>query len=316
MRRAVRDPRPGVSSAAGGLSVEWLALAAALVIVLAGVATSIGPRVGDAVADAFCRITSTLGSDCGTPIAADVPGGDGPDGGTTTDDGTGGVGPTGDGPTGQDGSDGDTDGTGEDGGDDPAGPDPVWPPDDMPVDEALELLLGQTEMGREALRLAEEWGYEIVFEDGGGSYHSADSRRITLDSERDAAQLYGTFIHEMGHARYNHEGLRADPNEVDRDAFVESKLREEADATVDQIRAVQEAQEFFGDRFPSHSRQEAYEEILAESGEQAAADYIYEYFANDAHTSNTGEQYTDYYGRVWDDSQSSGGSWWCLWLCG
>jgi hypothetical protein len=159
MHVAHRSPRPAPRTArwrrqTGGISVEWLAVAALVVALLAAVA-SIGPSVSASFQTSACRVIGTVtggdGGGCGVPDDADVAADDPAittDGAPATpDDGTGGTTPPASGDTER--PDGDATGpAAPDGGDDASSAsEEVDPETAAAAAEALEDITGLLDGG-------------------------------------------------------------------------------------------------------------------------------------------------------------------------
>lgn len=89
-------------------------------------------------------------------------------------------------------------------------------------------LLTRTETGRTALAQMAQYGVGLMFVQGRGTFYSIDINTMIIDADKSPVKAALSFVHEMNHARYYHEGLRADIHKLDRDEYIRLKVAEEA----------------------------------------------------------------------------------------
>ncbi|WP_052667322.1 DUF6782 family putative metallopeptidase [Nitriliruptor alkaliphilus] len=332
MRRRWRDQ-------AGQSTAEYVAIVVLLAGVVLGLVatTGIGRSIGETVHWAFCHI-DVSGGDCGGEVvAADEPGAGGPGAHEPATGGPGAHEPAAGGP-----------GTGGSEGDDPEGgtgpaleAEPTSDADDRgffrrltdwirdlfggggdpepSVDDQVRDLLGDSEIGREALALLDELGITPEYEPGGGSYFVPSQNRIVLDSNLTPEQLAAILVHEALHAERSNTGQSPDIDGP-RDAYVDGMIAEETDAVVRQVQANQQIQARnpeVPDTVLQGVYERAYDEAVAAlgddateaqrraAGEAAAEQAIRDAFENgDVVASTTGDTYPDLYGGYWDDRHS------------
>ena len=195
------------------------------------------------------------------------------------------------------------------------------PAGEAPGMVAIRTLLHGSPTGQEALAIFDDNSVNVRFASGEGSYFDPATNTMTLDTGETPMESALTFVHEMGHAEYHHNGTGADINGP-RDDYVNGMVAEEADGTVRSIQAQQELENAGYDAgstsFPLQNQYEnAYDQAVANEqaanpnatpehldavGRQAGADRVEQGFHNgEVQTSNTGDSYPDYYGGAHDD---------------
>jgi hypothetical protein len=133
-----------------------------------------------------------------------------------------------------------------------------------------------------------------------------------------------SFIHEIQHARYNHEKMRPDMTSTGRESYISAKLSEETEAMALSIKAKMEMIEagldVDGVRYPMETlyheaRTTAEKAAIASDraipapesaaiGQEAGLERMMAAFANgEVKTSRTKQPYPDYYGQCWDQSR-------------
>lgn len=93
-----------------------------------------------------------------------------------------------------------------------------------PIKELLTL----TETGRTALAQMEQYGVGLKFKPGRGTFYSIEANTMVIDIDKSPVKAALSFVHEMNHARYYHQGLRADIQGLDREEYIRLKVAEEA----------------------------------------------------------------------------------------
>ncbi|MDA1062690.1 MAG: hypothetical protein O2895_07275 [Chloroflexi bacterium] len=100
--------------------------------------------------------------------------------------------------------------------------------------QQIETLLGTTDTGRWALGIIQRWSIPVDYEfSGTGSFHRAGSIFINQTLSVDAAAI--VMMHEAQHAMTFKSGAAADVMGLTRDAYVQAKIADEAEAVVRQI---------------------------------------------------------------------------------
>lgn len=187
----------------------------------------------------------------------------------------------------------------------------------------IERLCNLSALGRTALTQKTTYSVGINYAAGTGSFYSASSNAMTLDTTETAAESALTFIHEMNHAHYHHAGLGANVQTMGRQAYVDGMVAEEVEGTVLSIEAKGEivaAGEATAATFPMEAQyHQAYQASIAAGGDAAAAraaarERVRLGFVNgEVVTSNTNTGYPAYYGSYWDSvhpaNTGSGSSW-------
>ena len=194
--------------------------------------------------------------------------------------------------------------------------------------EEMKTILDASATGKEALKLMEDHKVAVKFKPGGGSYFDSSSNSMVIDSHETAANSALTFVHEMNHARYHHEGLSADVTSLSREDYVKKMVEEEAEGTVKSIEAKIELEGTKIDvskaSFPLEKEyRKAYkasidaakaklpkrgligtmidEARLLVAARIAGKERVIKGFMDgEVVTSNTKESYSKYYGKYWD----------------
>ncbi|HEY9609168.1 eCIS core domain-containing protein [Allocoleopsis sp.] len=194
--------------------------------------------------------------------------------------------------------------------------------------EEMKTILDASATGKEALKLMEDHKVAVKFKPGGGSYFDSSSNSMVIDSHETAANSALTFVHEMNHARYHHEGLSADVTSLSREDYVKKMVEEEAEGTVKSIEAKIELEGTKIDvskaSFPLEKEyRKAYkasidaakaklpkrgligtmidEAKLLIAARIAGKERVIKGFMDgEVVTSNTKEAYSKYYGKYWD----------------
>jgi hypothetical protein len=194
--------------------------------------------------------------------------------------------------------------------------------------EEMKTILDASATGKEALKLMEDHKVAVKFKPGGGSYFDSSSNSMVIDSHETAANSALTFVHEMNHARYYHEGLSADVSSLSREDYVKKMVEEEAEGTVKSIEAKIELEGTKIDvskaSFPLEKEyRKAYkasidaakaklpkrgligtmidEARLLVGARIAGKERVIKGFMDgEVVTSNTKEPYSKYYGKYWD----------------
>lgn len=187
--------------------------------------------------------------------------------------------------------------------------------------EAIKQILEQSQTGREALKVKDDYNVGIKYHEGGGSYWDHDSRSMMLDTTENVTESALTFVHEINHAKYDLTGKSADVNALTRNEYVQKMVEEEAEGTVKSIEAQGELQTAGVDvshaSFPlADEYQQAYNDAVNKAktsnpdiapaeqqriGREAGKARVTKGFMDgEVTTSNTNEKYPDYYGKYWD----------------
>ena len=103
--------------------------------------------------------------------------------------------------------------------------------------EELEELLSSIPTGREALRLMHEYRVRVEFRSGEGTRYSIHHNLVVIESSTSTAGSLFSIVHEMTHAARHHQGMRADPRVLSREAYIYSWLEEEAEGDARAIEA-------------------------------------------------------------------------------
>jgi hypothetical protein len=185
----------------------------------------------------------------------------------------------------------------------------------------IQAVLGQSEIGRSALAQAEQYDVEIQFEAGRGTVYQSFNNTMTIDTANSPERAALSFVHEMVHARYHHEGIRPAMVAVGREAYVEARILEEAEAValaIEAKMALEAAGVEFGQAHPpledhylgayegakkaAVARERDISQVeLAAIGQAAGRERAVQAFANsELLTSHTMESYPEYYGSCWD----------------
>lgn len=188
-----------------------------------------------------------------------------------------------------------------------------------------ESVLGETEIGREALEWAKKNGVTFRYETGGGSYYEDGQHRITINAGRTPERRAASVVHEVNHARGRNS---PDVKAMERDEFINASLNEEIDGTVLAIRANQQLRDARGKANPPENAvlqteyETAYNKAVEQenarrakngeaamtaaearrTGETAGRLRVRQAFENgEVVASTTGKKYRDLYGEDWDN---------------
>jgi hypothetical protein len=149
--------------------------------------------------------------------------------------------------------------------------------------EQIQELLKLTESGWTALALMDQYEVGLKFDHNRGTIYHVPSNTMIIDAGQSQVWATINFVHEMNHARYLHQGLRADIHELDRDEYVRGKINEEAHGIVLSIEAKTElgkaGVDVFGFNYPlEEAYREAYlaavENVLAQKEDQQVEDLM------------------------------------------
>jgi hypothetical protein len=188
----------------------------------------------------------------------------------------------------------------------------MWANPHDPISQALQ----STPEGQHALALDQQFGVKLhIGQPGAGSGYQRKTNTVTLEPGRSAEQIQKSYIHEMTHARYHHEGRTADLGTLPLDEYVEKMLEEEAEA---EGNAIRHHLRMNREEPPTHLEKEyvhAYEQgvahlknrdphatplLLHEAGQKQARARLVEAFkSGEVLTSTTQESYQQYYEKLW-----------------
>jgi type VI secretion system secreted protein VgrG len=184
---------------------------------------------------------------------------------------------------------------------------------------ALRTALQNSAAGRHALEVYDRYGVTSSFTPGIGGGYNPNTNNMNLDPNwGDFNNM--AFAHEMNHAQAQHEGTTPDISTSTRADYVDGNLREEAHSdalanqTHDELSQAGHAPTNQPANAPAYRRgynqgvhdyQAAHPDATPEqadaagraAGEQAI---LSEYRAGRVQTSNTGQDYRQYYGNAWD----------------
>ena len=150
---------------------------------------------------------------------------------------------------------------------------------------------------------------------GQGSYYNGASGGIFLDRSRSESQWFATMAHEMVHMLTDKSGNGAKVMTMTRDAYVNAELDDEINAQATSYVAALESgnsnggagfsefQTWLSKNKPELMQSMAdplEEQANKDSIQEAARGWVKEKFKNEWKTSNTNENYYDYYGKFWD----------------
>lgn len=174
----------------------------------------------------------------------------------------------------------------------------------------IETLLNTSALGTTALERMTTYGVTVRYEAGGGNYYSSSANQMTLDTNRAPERLALSFVHEMNHAHWHHQDMQGNASEMEREAYVTSKLLEEVEGVVLSIEAKGEIiaggtqiamtypleEEYHAAYLAAQQAGQGAEQCL----EAARARVMQGFRDGEVSTSNTGVSYPDYYGAYWD----------------
>jgi hypothetical protein len=103
--------------------------------------------------------------------------------------------------------------------------------------EKIKELLNLTETGRKALALMAQYEVALKFDHNHGTIYHVPSNTMIIDADQNPVWAAINFVHEMNHALYLHQGLRADIHGLSREEYVRQKIDEEAQGIVLSIEA-------------------------------------------------------------------------------
>lgn len=106
--------------------------------------------------------------------------------------------------------------------------------------DAVEELLQQSAVGRDALRYAREHNVEVRLVPGIGSQFNPPSGPIDLNTDGGAEDMALTFVHEVNHARGAASGAQPNVSTAPRATYVNGMIAEEVDGTVASIETKRE----------------------------------------------------------------------------
>lgn len=88
--------------------------------------------------------------------------------------------------------------------------------------------------GQEAIDTMQKYNIQHNFgpAGGGSGYLHKPDKMMTFDAAKDTTRLALTFIHEINHARYANTGKTADAMKMNRQAYINKMVAEEAEGTV------------------------------------------------------------------------------------
>jgi hypothetical protein len=190
--------------------------------------------------------------------------------------------------------------------------------------EAVRQILQQSDSGRRALELKDEYDVEVrAGRSGGGSYYDSSSNAMFIDPDESNESAALTFVHEMNHARYFHEGIGADAASMTREEYVNGMVEEESEGTVRSIETKIELEgtdiDVSGTTFPLETEyrqahraavdaaraedEERSDEELQRIGRDAGKRRVTQGFMNGEVVTSTTPQkpYPQYYGEIWDE---------------
>lgn len=106
-----------------------------------------------------------------------------------------------------------------------------------------EAALQETQLGRDAVQWAKDHDIKVVYYNGPGSYYRDSENTFYVDVNQSVDERANTYVHEMNHARHDGE---PDPDDMDRQPYIDASIREETDGTVLEIRNNQQLREARG----------------------------------------------------------------------
>jgi type VI secretion system secreted protein VgrG len=185
---------------------------------------------------------------------------------------------------------------------------------------AMRNTLNTSAQGRHALEVFERNGVNVTANPGGTVY-SDSTNTVNLDPARTDSPA-SQFVHEMGHAQAHHDGTSANVHTQDRADYIDTQLREDANAERRAYEAEQQMNDAGGsESYNSITRtnyQNAYnaerarlqaaepgiseEDLNRRSHDAAEAAILEDYRRGRITTGNTTppQSYVDYWGGDWD----------------
>jgi hypothetical protein len=211
-------------------------------------------------------------------------------------------------------------------------PAPLTPTDPKRIDNAKDLCK-KTTGGQHAVDVIDTNKVAVAFgTSGGGAFFSASANKITLDpADSDPDQAF-TLVHEATHAEYSHSGKTANTGalivSLSKEDYVKKMLDEETEATALQIelkidleaipgQSLTGATEQAGEKSYRKGYKEEFDKAKAasktdaeakEAGKKGGRVLVRKDFQEGLTivTSTTGEAYSVYYGKAWDNAHPSG----------
>jgi hypothetical protein len=184
---------------------------------------------------------------------------------------------------------------------------PADVPDGLDPQSTLVTTLQSTERGRATLQWLADYNIPVVVDpDTTGAYW--DGTQMVIGKGYDDAAV---IVHETNHAKYTKAGLHADVNKLSRDAYIKAAIDEEADGTVQQIKAAREFR-LAGHDVAVQPAETKYDDAFrlakangssdAEADQAGYAAVNAEYYNGGLVTSTNGKSYVEVYGGYWDDA--------------
>jgi hypothetical protein len=198
------------------------------------------------------------------------------------------------------------------------------------ADESLnqiQAILSQIPTGQQALAMGEQHQVQVSFASGKGTFYLASRNTIVIDSQHQPMRAALSFVHEVNHARFWHEGLRADISSLSVEEYARLRVLEEAEGVARSIEAKMELQAAGVDvgnlyyplepayreasreaRTAAIARERGLPETeLVQIGRAAGlAAVIQSFMDGRVLTSHTLEPYTDFYGHCWEKADVAG----------
>lgn len=173
---------------------------------------------------------------------------------------------------------------------------------------------------QQVLREIEEHGgaaFDIKWS-GRGGFHSAGT--IHIDRRQEMASWIATMMHELNHLNDHRQGLNPSAATTEsREEFVNTKMRNEIRSHAISYVGLIEREGAGADpasppagftefRAYLRQREEAEQVCFTSEAIQAMAEaWVEDKYRTTWTTSNTGENYYDYWGRAWDEAHPGGG---------
>lgn len=189
--------------------------------------------------------------------------------------------------------------------------------DTAKLTEMKDLLKGSP-TGAAAVKFLEDKKVPVEFANGGGSYW--DGTKIVIDRTEKMEESALTLVHELHHAKEVLGGTAPNVKTMSRADYVAGELKEEAQGTVNSIKAKNELKASGAPitaTFPLETQynqafKKASDELKATkptataaelnaAGEKAGAERVLKGFKDgEVRTSTNKKPYSEYYGTVWD----------------
>jgi len=106
--------------------------------------------------------------------------------------------------------------------------------------QAISQILETIPSGQSALALMGQYEVKVTFESGKGTAYRASSNSIIIDSGHQPMRAALSFVHEINHVKFYHEGQRADINALSEAEYARLRVEEEAEGVVKSIEAKME----------------------------------------------------------------------------